>query len=648
MIGKLLGDRYEVQQRIGGGGMAIVYKAQDRLLNRPVAVKVLRAQFGQDEDFIHRFRREAQSAARLSHPNIVNVYDVGEEDDTYYIVMEYVDGVTLKQLISEKGPLDVREAVDYAIQICDGLDHAHQNQIVHRDIKPHNILISRNGRVKVTDFGIARAVTSSTITHTGSVIGSVHYFSPEQAKGGMIGEKSDIYSLGIVLYEMLTGKLPFSGDSPITVALKHLQEDFPRPRELYSSIPQSLENVIMRALAKDPKERYDSVREMEQDLKTVLSPERLDEAPLASWSQKVNDDEEPTRIVPSLSLDMMDTIVAKDDREPEKKNIGKFSRTIPQMKIWMKPALWIVALLVMVGIGVLGFNYARGILYVPDVSTPSVENKTVEAAIAELKSKGLTPVVKESYDSVVKKGFVIKQNPVPGMVVKEKAEVTIFVSKGKKEVSMPDLRGLSQSTVEKQLVNTFAEIKIKTEKSDTVAPGRVIDQEPAPDKMVVPEDTTVTLIISEGAKTIQMPNLIGMNRDEAESVLLANDLKLGEIDEEKGYQDPGRIFWQFPYNPGDEVPTGSEISVKISTGYPDEAREVYYPVQYTKTGDDPVDVTILVTDARGEEQMQVNETIRKDRIFQVHLVLSPDQDGYIMIYENGSLWEKKKISYRDQ
>lgn len=271
MNGKRIGGRYDIEQQIGEGGMAIVYRARDTLLNRTVALKVLRSQFGNDDDFVARFHREAQAAASLSHPNVVNIYDIGQDDEMYYIVMEYIEGMTLKQYINEHAPLDMNKAVDIGMQICDALDHAHQNELIHRDIKPHNILINKYGRIKVTDFGIARAVSSVTITHTGSVLGSVHYFSPEQAKGIAAGAKSDLYSLGVVLYEMLTGELPFSGDSPISVALKHLQESYVAPRKLRPEIPQSLENVIIRAMAKEPMYRYESAREMLEDLQTALA-----------------------------------------------------------------------------------------------------------------------------------------------------------------------------------------------------------------------------------------------------------------------------------------------------------------------------------------------------------------------------------------
>lgn len=274
MEGKKLGGRYEIVSRVGGGGMAVVYKAKDLLLNRFVAIKVLNESLSNDSEFIRRFSREAQAAASLSHPNIVNVYDVGRDGYTHYIVMELVEGPTLKQYIQERGPLPVEEAAHIAMQICDGLAHAHENQIVHRDIKPHNILLGANGRVKVTDFGIARAASSSTITQTGSVMGSVHYFSPEQARGGVIGEKSDIYSLGIVFYEMLTGQLPFDGDSAISIALKHLQDPVEDPRNLNGEIPDNVASIVMRAMEKDPSMRYTSAAAMMQDISYAVQMDR--------------------------------------------------------------------------------------------------------------------------------------------------------------------------------------------------------------------------------------------------------------------------------------------------------------------------------------------------------------------------------------
>ena len=269
MLGKVLGNRYTIVEKVGEGGMAIVYKAKCSLLNRYVAVKVLRQEFINDEEFIEKFRREAQAAASLSHANIVNVYDVGMEDDIYYIVMEYIDGKTLKDIIQEKGKLSLDETLDFSIKVVDALVHAHANKLIHRDIKPHNIMVTSDGRVKVTDFGIARAATSSTITSTNSVMGSAHYFSPEQARGGYTDEKSDIYSVGIMMYEMITGVLPFTGDSPVTIAIKHIQEDAALPTEVDSSVSEEFESVIMKCIEKTQSDRYKSTEELLGDLTDI-------------------------------------------------------------------------------------------------------------------------------------------------------------------------------------------------------------------------------------------------------------------------------------------------------------------------------------------------------------------------------------------
>ncbi|KHE67617.1 Stk1 family PASTA domain-containing Ser/Thr kinase, partial [Halobacillus sp. BBL2006] len=297
---RLLNERYEIGEMIGGGGMANVYLAHDVILDRNVAIKVLRLEHGNDEEFIARFHREAQSATSLSHPNIVNIYDVGEEDDIYYMVMEYVDGMTLKQYIQQHSPIEVSEAVDIMKQVTSAIAHAHENEIVHRDIKPQNILIDHYGHVKVTDFGIAMALSATALTQTNSVLGSVHYLSPEQARGGMATKKSDVYSLGIVFFELLTGRLPFSGESPVSIALKHLQHDTPSLKRWIEDLPQSVENIVLKATAKDPFHRYESVVEMEYDLETSLEPERQHEP---AFQPPDEDDGEKTKAIPVITQD---------------------------------------------------------------------------------------------------------------------------------------------------------------------------------------------------------------------------------------------------------------------------------------------------------------------------------------------------------
>ena len=409
MIGKQIGARYELLEHIGGGGMAIVYKAHDVLLNRKVAVKILREQYVNDEDFIRRFRREAQSAASLSHPNVVSIYDVGQEDDVHYIVMEYVAGSNLNEEIRRRAPFQVDEALRIAVQICDALDHAHQNQIIHRDIKPHNILIGRNGRVKVTDFGIARAASSADITQTGSVIGSVHYLSPEHAKGIKQGEKSDIYSLGIVLYQMLTNQLPFSGDSPISVALKHLQEQVESPRLYNPHIPPDVEAIILKTLQKNPEERYNSAKELQQDLEAIMdgdridtivrfvdashSPDELDEHPTKVMPAIRDEDDEQTRLMPAIGSSAK--VTSAESSLPDEEENVKLEEDKPGLsplkKLFIKAAIWLV-LIFAFGAGTwYGVQSLKAIFVVPEVEVPNVVGYPIDEAVQMLAAVDLIP-----------------------------------------------------------------------------------------------------------------------------------------------------------------------------------------------------------------------------------------------------------------
>jgi len=639
MIGRRLGGRYEVEQRVGGGGMAVVYKAHDNLLNRTVALKILRSQFVHDDDFITRFRREAQAAASLSHSNVVNVYDVGEEDEIQYIVMEYVEGQTLKELITKEGALPVEQAVEIAIQICDALEHAHHNHIIHRDIKPHNILIGKNGRVKVTDFGIARAVTSATITHTGSVIGSVHYFSPEQARGGISGEKSDIYSLGIVLYEMLTGSIPFSGDSPISVALKHLQEEIKPPRELNPSLPQSVENVILRSLVKDPHYRYQSAREMQRDLQTCLSPERLNEPKFVVE----HDDEEATRVIPAITKQMLKSSEPMIDNEEDKDEGNEKPEGVKDRPKWIKPIAWVSFLSLFFVVALYGFNFLIGIFYVPEVITPRVENMQLEEAKKTLQEKDLLFTIEERYNEEIPKDMVIRQSPPPGMRVKQKSEVTLFVSMGEQEIQMPNLVSLPEGHIETQLTK-FAKVEFDRKPSDEYAAGIVMAQEPPAGTTISPSQTEVLITISSGKKTVEVPRLIGLTVPEAEDLLKKNGLKTGKIKEEPSYAWKGTVFRQYPFQPGSQASLGTEIELGVSSGYPSDAKVVTEPV-LVLVDDQPTEIIIVVNDARGKDIELVNETIHQSETFDVDVVLSPTQNGTISIYKDGTLLEKRNVQY---
>lgn len=419
LIGKRLNDRYKLLQLIGGGGMANVYLARDIILDRDVAVKVLRLDFVNDELFIKRFRREAQAATSLNHENIVTIYDVGEDDGIYYMVMEYVRGCTLKQYIQQHAPLPVQEALRMMDQLTGAIAHAHQNGVIHRDIKPQNILVSEDGTLKITDFGIAVALSSTTITQTNSVLGSVHYLSPEQAKGGMATEKSDIYSLGIVMFELLTGQLPFLGESAVAIVLKHLQTETPSVRRWNPNIPQSVENIVLKATAKNPLHRYNSALDMRQHIRTALSPERINEA---KFTLPIEDDDEETKVVPIIkspppSLEKRENVPAPKEKRSKK---------------WI--ALWALFLLLFIGVGASAVTWLPDLFFPKDVTVPDVTNKHYDDAIAELTSLGLKieETIEQEHDDITE-GFVIRTNPQAGKVVKAGTAVTIYKSIGKKK-----------------------------------------------------------------------------------------------------------------------------------------------------------------------------------------------------------------------
>ncbi|ANS74992.1 serine/threonine protein kinase [Paenibacillus yonginensis] len=649
MIGHEIGGRYQILERIGGGGMALVYKAQDLLLNRHVAIKVLRQQFVNDEEFIRRFRREAQSAASLSHPNVVSIYDVGEENEIYYIVMEYVEGQNLNEIIKERAPLQVDEAVRIASQICDALDHAHQNQIIHRDIKPHNILIGRNGRVKVTDFGIARAVTSATITQTGSVVGSVHYFSPEHAKGVAAGEKSDLYSLGIVLYQMLTGKLPFHGESPISVALKHLQEDFEEPRLVNPMIPQSVENIICKSMRKNPGERYNSAKEMLLDLETCLLPERRTEPKLEFGPE----DEDNTLIIPAIKPQPAGAAKGRRSRDYEDDDVPEKAPKEPERKRKSrKPWIWagiVLAIIVILGSMAL---YFKNQLEVSDVTVPNLIGLTQDEARTKLTEQGLTVGnVKQAYNKDYDPDVVYEQSKPEGTEVKEGALIDLTVSTEKPLEKMIDLSGMTLEQAKQQLTNLGVSgdsITSTEEFNDTVEAGKVISQDPAPNSDFDPEIASVRLTISKGKESVTMPDLTGLDQKAAKSKL--DDLGLSMVTKQESSftVDKGLVIEQWPYKPGDSAEPGEEVTLTISTGYPEDAVNYSYGIPVAPAqADKNSKIRIVFTDARGENQDWGTKTINTVQTLSVDLVLAPNKDATVSVYRDGQLFDTYRVSYID-
>jgi len=552
MEGQILGNRYQLLEKIGGGGMAIVYKAKCMLLNRYVAIKILRTEFTNDEEFVKRFRVEAQAAASLSHPNIVSIYDVGNENGIHYIVMEYIDGITLKEYITENGKLPWKRAVNIAIQICSAIDQAHRNHIVHRDIKPHNILLTKDGIAKVTDFGIARAVSSSTITMVGSTIGSVHYFSPEQARGGYIDEKSDLYSLGIALYEMTTGRVPFEGETPVAVALKHIQERACQPIEINNTIPQGVNDIIMKAIEKDQSKRYQSAHEMLLDLHNVLR-----EPDLKVTAEPVSEDY-PTRRIEAI----------KDSGRKQKEEMDIKNNNISKEKKRDKLTLWLAVATSLILIAI--FGYVGYSIVIPSIAPESNEfvvdnyvGKSISDVREELEKKNIDVIEERVFDDNVQKGVIVSQSLTAGQKLKlsEKNSIKFEVSDGPELKKMPDLQNVEGRIAEADLKQLDLKYKIVEEFSDSIATGYVIRTEPEADVELEP-GSTVTIYLSKGPelKKVLVPNLIGKTRSEANQILTQAGLTVGKMEPADVVSDVAKIIGQNPVT-GTEVNEGSAVDL---------------------------------------------------------------------------------------
>lgn len=517
MIGHILDNRYKILEKVGSGGMASVYKAQDILLDRIVAVKILHSKYASDHDFVVRFRQEAQAAAKLSQPNIVNIYDVGYDENAHYIVMEYVRGETLKDYIEKHGHLPINTSIQISFDIGEALEHAHANGIVHCDIKPHNILVTETGRIKVADFGIARAINSSSSTKDEkSVLGSVHYFSPEQASGGKIDERTDIYSLGVVMYEMMTGVVPFEGDTAISVALQHVQNDIPIPTKYNRRIPQLVERVILKAMAKNPDDRFQTISEMMSELR------------MAQGFVNTNKGAMPI-IKNNFNTQKLQPI--KEQEEPEKQNL--FMRLIDSISNHSKKSIIIGMVLVFVATFAWAFFSFGNFWSTEDIVVPDVTGKQVEIAKATLENKKLDVSIKEIESSEVPIGEVISQTPSGGAVVKAHRTIHLTVSKGDSgsEVLMPNLTGLSLDDAEKILKEIGLTVgNITYAESDTYDNGKVIDQSPkSPDK--VAKGTKVNLTVCKKSETNKkpLPDTTGMTLDAAVKALQGAGYSVGNI-----------------------------------------------------------------------------------------------------------------------
>lgn len=551
--GTVLGGRYRLLREVGTGGMGQVFLAEDAYLHRQVAVKVLRGDLARNPDFVERFRREATAAAKLSHPNVVAIYDVGEEDGASYLVMEYVEGETLQAHLSRNGPIGPERAAYIGAQVAAALEHAHARGVIHRDIKPANILLTRDGTAKVTDFGIARAVSDATVVNTGGLLGSAYYLSPEQARGGYTDEKSDLYSLGVVLYEMVTGQVPFSGDTMVAVAMKHLRERVPDPRELNREVPESLQEVIHRALQKDPGRRCASAAVMRQDLEGLYD--------------------------------------RQDRRRRERRRRLRHG-------LWWSAYL-LGALAVLAG-GAWAFN---AWLNVPVVRVPAVQGKGLAQAEAALRQAGLSYRIAGSrYSSRVGKGKVADQQPAAGEQVKRGRTVNLTVSQGMQLVQVPDLRRVLIQEAEVQIA--AAELNLGTEvyRYDPQVPANyVISQSPAAGQRVG-TGTDVNLVVSKGNKPglITLPTFSGMSLAAAESTLEDLGLSQGQVSYQSDPSPQGTVLGQNPA-PNSQVPAGSSVDLVVSRGggIPGPANLQTITVQVPSSFPANTQVLVQVDDQRG-------------------------------------------------
>lgn len=556
--GKIIGNRYEILEKIGNGGMATVYRARCQLLNRYVAVKVLKDEFITDEEFIKRFNTEAQAAASLTHPNIVSIYDVGQEENLYYIVMELVKGKTLKEIINEEGVLPWKWSINIASQIASALEMAHRNHIVHRDIKPHNIIITEEGVAKVTDFGIAKAVSNSTITAFGTTIGSVHYFSPEHARGGYTDAKSDLYSLGVVMYEMITGRVPFDADTAVSVALKHMQEKPVEPIKLNPSIPIALNQIILKAMQKETNLRYQSATEMLRDLNQLLkNPEGV----------RIEDHTEDsfTRVIPTITEDMVEKEKKQTgEKDTKKKNkVLAFFTEHPKLKI-----LAIGVGLILVFVAALLITYFSLEAGRPkEVQLPNLVNMTKEEAIQELEKLKVKYTVKsEEFNKEVEAGKIISQDPpfAEGYMILEGSTVELVVSKGTEEVDMPKVTGLTWEEAEEELKNKGLKAEKVEEISTKVEAGVVIKQD-VKEGEKIEAGSTVKVYVSkgDGIKRVKMISVLTLSQEEAESKLTNLGLKANITYGEDATKNNGVVLKQ-SMEEGKEVEEGTTVTITVN------------------------------------------------------------------------------------
>ncbi|CAH0346936.1 Stk1 family PASTA domain-containing Ser/Thr kinase [Bacillus sp. CECT 9360] len=664
LIGRRINGRYKLLDMVGGGGMANVYLARDMILEREVALKILRMDFSNDEEFIKRFDREAQSATSLAHSNIVSIYDVGEEDDIYYIVMEYVKGMTLKQYIQKHYPIPVEQALDIMKQTTDAIAHAHHNDIIHRDIKPHNILIDEDGNAKITDFGIAMALSSTNITQTNAVLGSVHYLSPEQARGGMANKKSDIYSLGIVMFELMTGRLPFSGESAVSIALKHLQSETPSPKRWNPDIPQSVENIILKATAKDSSYRYASVDEMHEDIRTALDPDRLNEKPF-----ETPEDNDVTKVIPIITNDKFvsdidhtivrgpekDTVAEEDTKlavKTNKKKKDKKKKAKDGKKKSKLPIILVSLFLLLVTLGILAITVFPDMFATDEITVPDVRGEELEEAISQLIEARLeTGAIIEIEDKEIEAGKVIQTDPEAGKVVKKGKPIKIYQSIGKEKLEVTDYTGRKIEVVEPLLNEMeFKDVDV-IEEFDNSEQGTILSQNPKPGDEVVASETVFELTVSKGPDKITLKDLRNFNKESLDDY--ANEVGI-IISQSEEYHDSvreGNVISQTP-RPYSKIDKGSTVNVVISRGkeeIPPKAVTKDIVIEYDpEAAGKPQEIQIFIEDLTRDmtepvETVLITESIRRKLDFMV----PHDKKAGYKVMRDGNVIMDEVVPYPD-
>lgn len=617
MKSPIISGRYELKEIVGTGGMSVVYRAWDLKYNREVAVKVLRREYIEDEDFIRRFNHEAQAASKMSHPNIVNMLDVGQDGEIRYIVMEYVKGQTLKELIRKSGRIRPARAVQMTMRILAAVDHAHRNHIVHRDIKPQNILVDENGVVKVADFGIARLTTSgSTLTQNdGNVLGSVHYFSPEQANGLVADEKSDLYSVGVVLYEMVTGQVPFDGDSPISVALKHVREAPRSTRTLNPEISRGLDEVILKALDKDSSRRYQSAAEMAQDLKKAM---RMPGGGFVRYPD-------------------MGGVVYHVEQEKPRPPVRK-------RRIW--PVVLCLALLVVLITVGLFMTVGRRMIndLIKQLYVPNVVFMDSEQAQQTLQEAGLSASLSSRHDETVEAGVVIEQNPAAGSLIWPGSSVRVVVSEGQETVMMPSLLELTRAEAVSELEARGLKLETVVLEISEAPPGTVISQEPKANEWVAP-GTGVELHIS--GESAPVPELTGKTLSEAEDALQVAGFGLGTVTEQYSADArPGQIIGQ-SILPQTVTLLGTPIGVTVCQELPDTYRKQASFKVEIKKNESSVRI-VLVSPSSGEREVYAQTLNKGSQSIKLDLDNAVEETCELKLYVNDELVETKEIVFEAQ